>query len=276
MSDLPHETRPIKVWIDADVSIADMVLYLNTIPGVRTQASCQGTLGMGGSNPYGPQVLCSWDDNALAILQTEFDVTPEGNGSWGYIRPHKGWSAPQRTIPTLNPAALSRLAALVDEARRLAEDVDPPYAAKVLLEMAEMLSLVPVVLQERDAAISYLSEVLAFISNVRAEDRCEAVDEAQQWYNLARPGQQISFDVASIFRIKMECADLDGTFKSERLEQAEAQIAQLTAALEPLVELVMDARGYRYATDPMEFGQDAYDITNSCRDEIRKILDGTK
>jgi len=43
-----HKTIPIQVWVDVDEGIADMVLYLNTIPGVRTHACCQGTLGEGG------------------------------------------------------------------------------------------------------------------------------------------------------------------------------------------------------------------------------------
>lgn len=43
-----HKTRPIKVWIDADIGIAKLVLYLNTIPGVRTEASCLGSNGAWG------------------------------------------------------------------------------------------------------------------------------------------------------------------------------------------------------------------------------------
>lgn len=60
----PHPTRPIKVWIDADVGIADFVLMLNAIPGVRTHASCQG------GDTYGPQVMVTWRDRrALARLR---------------------------------------------------------------------------------------------------------------------------------------------------------------------------------------------------------------
>jgi hypothetical protein len=86
---LPHETRPIQVWVDADLGIADMVAYLNTISGVRTEASCQGTIGEGGPHPYRAQVLCTWTPEALVRLQAEFDVVPEGNGNWGYVHPRK-------------------------------------------------------------------------------------------------------------------------------------------------------------------------------------------
>lgn len=85
---VPHETRPVQVWADVDLGIADMVVYLNTIEGVRTQASCQGTIGEGGgAHPYGPQVLCTWAPEALARLQAEFNVDPEGDGLWGYVHP---------------------------------------------------------------------------------------------------------------------------------------------------------------------------------------------
>jgi hypothetical protein len=56
---LTHKTRPVQVWADVDLGIADMVVYLNTIPGVRTEASCQGT-GEGGPAPYRAQVLTIW------------------------------------------------------------------------------------------------------------------------------------------------------------------------------------------------------------------------
>jgi hypothetical protein len=36
---LTHKTRPVQVWADVDLGIADMVVYLNTIPGVRTEAT---------------------------------------------------------------------------------------------------------------------------------------------------------------------------------------------------------------------------------------------
>jgi hypothetical protein len=92
---LPHETRMVQVWVDADLGIADMVVYLNTIPEVRTLASCQGTIGEGGPAPYRAQVLCTWTPEALVKLQAEFDVVPEGNGTWGYVHPRQ--PAPKNT-----------------------------------------------------------------------------------------------------------------------------------------------------------------------------------
>ena len=86
---LPHETRPIQVWVDADIGIADVVDRLNDIEGVRTESSCQGTIGEGGPNPYRAQVMCTWTPEALVKLREEFDVEPEGNGSWGYVHPRE-------------------------------------------------------------------------------------------------------------------------------------------------------------------------------------------
>lgn len=71
-----HPQRTIMVPVDVDEGVADMVSYLNTIPGVRTHASCQGTIGEGGEHPYRPQVLVTWtDDAAFARLSTEFDTS---------------------------------------------------------------------------------------------------------------------------------------------------------------------------------------------------------
>lgn len=81
-----HKTIPIQIWVDVDVGIVEMVRYLNTIPGVRTHASCQGTIGEGGPSPYRPQVMVTWTDEVFARLQREFDVTIEGD-HWGYLHP---------------------------------------------------------------------------------------------------------------------------------------------------------------------------------------------
>ena len=47
------KTVPVQVWGDVNEGIAETVKYLNTIPGVRTYASCQGIIGEGGAEPYG-------------------------------------------------------------------------------------------------------------------------------------------------------------------------------------------------------------------------------
>lgn len=90
----PHPTVPVQVWADIDVGVRDLVIYLNTIPTVRTLTSCQGTFGAGGENPFGPQVMVRWSSAAtLDLLQTEFDVEILGE-AWGYVRPHDGWKSP--------------------------------------------------------------------------------------------------------------------------------------------------------------------------------------
>lgn len=82
-----HKTIPVQVWADVDEGIAETVKYLNTIIGVRTYASCQGTLGEGGSEPYGPQVMVSWSNEAaLELLKREFAVEILGE-HLAYVRP---------------------------------------------------------------------------------------------------------------------------------------------------------------------------------------------
>ena len=46
MGTVIHRTVPVKVWVNVDAGIANMVCYLNTIPG------CQRTLGEDGAEPY--------------------------------------------------------------------------------------------------------------------------------------------------------------------------------------------------------------------------------
>lgn len=82
----PHPTIPIKVWIDADVGIADFVLALNEIPGIRTLASCQGTIGEGGPNPYEAQVMVTWTDDAALARLSHLRLTRLGP-SYGYVHP---------------------------------------------------------------------------------------------------------------------------------------------------------------------------------------------
>lgn len=81
-----HKQIPVQVWADIDIGISNAVRYLNTIPGVRTHASCQGTIGEGGPAPYRAQVMATWQPECLELLQQHFDITPLGE-NWGYLHP---------------------------------------------------------------------------------------------------------------------------------------------------------------------------------------------
>jgi len=94
MGNVVHQTIPVQVWADIDENVADLVRYLNTLPGVRTYASCQGTIDEGGIAPYSPYVYVGWDSpETLAKLQAEFDIENlmEGPGTftnnWGALHP---------------------------------------------------------------------------------------------------------------------------------------------------------------------------------------------
>jgi hypothetical protein len=82
------ETEVVMVKVDADAGIAQMVVDLNEIRGVRTHTSCQGTIGEGGPHPYRAYVMCSWSrPEALEALKAKYIVRPQGNGAWGYVHP---------------------------------------------------------------------------------------------------------------------------------------------------------------------------------------------
>lgn len=79
MGNVIHKTERVKVWADVDKKIAYAVRHLNTIPGVRTHASCQGTIGEGGPAPYGPYVEVSWSsDKGRRAIEQHFDLLPSG------------------------------------------------------------------------------------------------------------------------------------------------------------------------------------------------------
>lgn len=84
-----HETRSIKVWADIDIGIADFVEYLNQIPGVRTFASCQGTLNRNGSESYESYVMVGWHHNDAKKALERFNLKVEGD-TFGYVYP-RGW-----------------------------------------------------------------------------------------------------------------------------------------------------------------------------------------
>ena len=90
MGNVVHETVPIQVWADVDKGIVDAVRALNEISGVRTFASCQGTIDEGGPEPYKPYVMVGWADET-ARRQIEALCGPidalEGCSNWGYVNP---------------------------------------------------------------------------------------------------------------------------------------------------------------------------------------------
>ena len=84
-----HKQIAMRVIVDVDEGIADTVRHLNTIPGVRTHTSCQGTIGEGGAAPYRPYVTVSWADcETLARLKDAFDVSEVG-ANHGQVYPRE-------------------------------------------------------------------------------------------------------------------------------------------------------------------------------------------
>jgi len=85
-----HKTRPVKVWVDIDLDIVSMVECINTMPGIRTHASCQGSIGEGGPWPYDPYVEVSWQNEAaLKSLKARYEVEVVGE-NWGHAHPRVG------------------------------------------------------------------------------------------------------------------------------------------------------------------------------------------
>src|ERR1039458_9584624 len=82
----PHAHIPVQVWADVDEGIAVDVAYLNTIDGVRTFASCQGTLGEGGPHPYRANIMAQWPAAVIDILKLRFQIDELGK-DWGYLYP---------------------------------------------------------------------------------------------------------------------------------------------------------------------------------------------
>lgn len=69
-----HRTVPALVWADIDEGVVDMIRRLNEIPGVRTNASCQGTIGEGGPRPYPAHVMAHWmSEESLEEIRREYD-----------------------------------------------------------------------------------------------------------------------------------------------------------------------------------------------------------
>jgi hypothetical protein len=96
-----HKTRPVQVWIDVDERIATIVEVLNREDGVRTYASCQGTIGEGGESPYVGYVLISWDSQkTLTRLLKKFAIQSIGNAdsNEGYVLVD-GWPEDDNLLP---------------------------------------------------------------------------------------------------------------------------------------------------------------------------------
>jgi hypothetical protein len=132
-----HKTIPVQVWADVDDGIAPLVKYLNTIPGLRTHASCQGTIGEGGAEPYQAYVLVSYQTEAAEMrLRQEFDCT-EVFMSTARVHPREGWIAPPELCKECGaiPCRLEMDSALVSRTEsRLADQGEVPNFHAKLFE----------------------------------------------------------------------------------------------------------------------------------------------
>jgi hypothetical protein len=88
MGSLIHKTVPVAVWIDIDEGIALDVAWLNSLPGVRTFTSCQGTIGEGGPEPYEPYIDAWWPPEHDFAIHERLHLIAEGNG-WRILRPRR-------------------------------------------------------------------------------------------------------------------------------------------------------------------------------------------
>jgi hypothetical protein len=91
MSSVNHQTVPVLVWADIDIGIAEHVRWLNSLPGVRTFTSCQGTIGEGGPHPYEPYVVAWWPPELDDVIKTRFELGSRENipVGWHDLRPKR-------------------------------------------------------------------------------------------------------------------------------------------------------------------------------------------
>lgn len=82
-----HATKPVMVWVDVDVDIASEVEFLNSLSGVRTFASCQGTIGEAGPAPYRAQIMAWWPPEHEEEIVRRFEIGRRGDG-WAYLHPY--------------------------------------------------------------------------------------------------------------------------------------------------------------------------------------------
>lgn len=88
MGNVIHKTIPIQVWVDIDEGIAEDVVWLNSLAGVRTFASCQGTIGEGGADPYPAEIMAWWPREHEEAIRARFDFNRAGTG-WTYLHPRR-------------------------------------------------------------------------------------------------------------------------------------------------------------------------------------------
>jgi len=81
-----HPTVPLAVWVDVDEGVAADVAWLNSLPGVRTFTSCQGTIGEGGPHPYPAQIMVWWPKRHDASIRRRFRIGERGR-NWAYLHP---------------------------------------------------------------------------------------------------------------------------------------------------------------------------------------------
>jgi hypothetical protein len=86
----PHTTVPVQVWIDADEKIAAPLRWLNSLSGVRTFSSCEGTIVEGGPAPYGAYIKAWWPPEHDVEIKQRFKIIAEGNG-WSDLEPLHPW-----------------------------------------------------------------------------------------------------------------------------------------------------------------------------------------
>lgn len=115
---LPHKTIPVLCVVDVDEGIASAVKFLNSILGVRTFASCQGTIGEGGASPYPAQVLVHCSEEILQSLTTYFKIGERIGGECCYIHPRHGVEIPTYDGFLSYDKNLAEAIAQRDEARK--------------------------------------------------------------------------------------------------------------------------------------------------------------
>ena len=82
-----HKVIPIKIWVEVDENICEDVRFLNNLTGVRTFASCQGTLTEGGPEPYKSYILAYWPKEYDDIIKNKYEIGELLGIRYGYLHP---------------------------------------------------------------------------------------------------------------------------------------------------------------------------------------------